>query len=70
MDSLPAQPANPLPSEGAASEQALALRGLKLIFAAVFKRPAKRVDVVPGFEGYGWCDSCERQILDDLQRGR
>jgi hypothetical protein len=70
MDSLPTRPANRLSSQGSASKQSWAFRRFKSVFAAVFKRRVRQAEVVPGFEGYGWCDSCEREILDDVQRGR
>ena len=32
-------------------------------------RTGSRQDhVMPGYEGYGWCDSSERQILDQAAR--
>jgi hypothetical protein len=44
------------------------LRRLGAIFASVLGWVSPQDHVVPGYEGYGWCDSSERQILDDTAR--
>jgi hypothetical protein len=46
----------------------VALGRLGAIFANIFGGDSRQDDVVPGYEGYGWCDSSERQILDQATR--
>lgn len=42
-------------------------RRLKAKLAAIFGRRASvKQRAVPGYEGYGWCDSSERGLLDDI----
>jgi hypothetical protein len=46
----------------------VALCRLGAIFARIFGRGRRQDHVVPGYEGYGWCDSSERQFIDHAAR--
>jgi len=68
MFSVQAQPVfeSPLSREIAARE-AFAVRRFWALFAVIFQRRRRtQRPAVPGYEGLGWCDSAERQILDGI----
>jgi hypothetical protein len=54
-------------SEAPATQALSAFRSLKAKVAALFdRRPRTNDQVVPGQEGYAWCDSSERQLHFDI----
>ena len=47
------------------------LATLATLFAAkLARRAAARADVVPTCEGHAWCDSLERQVIQDTANRR
>jgi hypothetical protein len=69
MHSVEAQPAGQCLLTGEPLiRQTPTLRRLGAIFARIFGRVSPQDHVVPRYEGYGWCDSSEREILNDAAR--
>jgi hypothetical protein len=68
MHSVEAQPASQCFTGEPLIRPTPALRRLGAILARIFRRVSPQDHVVPDYEGYGWCDSSERQILNDAAR--
>ena len=67
MQSLQAQTVDRLPfATNSGIRRAPAFGRLTALFDALRLRKIAQTHVVPGYEGYGWCDSSERQLNFDL----
>jgi hypothetical protein len=66
MDSVQAKPADQRRLTGQADIKRASGRFKAFVTAILRRRDATTDHVVPGYEGYAWCDSSERQLNADI----